>query len=179
MYLDPSVIYFFLLTKRGEMDIYVDKSDAVWKWEQKDWLEHNRFQWGWDRVCWFSKCVICMCFSSQAAGMRHLLLSLACCHGNADRVIWQRCSIKKKNHKKQKKECELHYCIKLCSILDSLKFFKGLFSSTNQGIVPYSLCARIQLMSTWVFCVDRASPWPWVIIYYYHCLPVHDFTALA
>ena len=31
LYLDSSVIYFFLLTMRGEMDIYVDKSDAVWK----------------------------------------------------------------------------------------------------------------------------------------------------
>lgn len=31
LYLDSSVICFFLLTKRGEMDIYVNKSDAVWK----------------------------------------------------------------------------------------------------------------------------------------------------
>ena len=173
LYLDPSVIYFFLLTKRGEMDIYVDKSDAVWKWEQKDWLEHNRFQWGWDRVCWFSKCVICMQEWDICSSVWHAVMEMLI--GLFDRDV----ALKKKTTKKQKKECELHYCIKLCSILDSLKFFKGLFSSTNQGIVPYSLCARIQLMSTWVFCVDRASPWPWVIIYYYHCLPVHDFTALA
>lgn len=45
-----------------------------------------------------------------------------------------------------------------------LKFFKGLFTSPNQGIIPYLFCARTQLTSTWVFCVDRASPWPWVII---------------
>ena len=31
LYLDSSVTCFFLLTKRREMDIYVDKSDAVWK----------------------------------------------------------------------------------------------------------------------------------------------------
>ena len=45
LYLDSSVICFFLLTKRGEMDIYVNKSDAVWKMGTKGSLSQVVMLW--------------------------------------------------------------------------------------------------------------------------------------
>lgn len=46
-----------------------------------------------------------------------------------------------------KKKSE-NYVIELHSVPSRARFIKGLFSSANQGIVPYSVCAKIQLMST-------------------------------
>lgn len=62
---------------------------------------------------------------------------LTCCHGNADRDILWRCSLKKKKIKAVRITLLYYILFHLGLIL--LKGFKGLFSSANQGIVPYSL----------------------------------------
>lgn len=68
--------------------------------------------------CWLSKFVVCLCFSSQsqAARTHHFLLRLTCCHGNADRVILWRWSLKKKSK---------DYIIALQSVPSRAHFIKG------------------------------------------------------
>ena len=99
------------------MGISVVKSDVTWKMGAQGmssitYSERMGKKAPSASSCWLSKFVVLCVVSVHGQQERDIFSSdLTCCPGNADRVILWRWSLKEK-----KKECELHYCITLCSI---------------------------------------------------------------